>query len=206
MQFRLTYEGALFGASRTDTRAKHKHDIRRVFHPQIKRLWEITNHLLPDEQPIPTGPGFLVNSEPVSPPRIPRWKVLADLYRHGGYRFVPLVTRDLSLLCALEILFLRPSHPGAVIKSGDIDNRLKTVFDALRMPKEGEIGSCGSPAENEDPFYCLLEDDELINRVSVETDSLLQPTAANVGNNDSRLVITVTIRPSQVIIKNIGFM
>jgi hypothetical protein len=35
----------------------------------------------------------------------------------------------------LNILFLRADIPGKVVQSGDIDNRLKTLFDALRMPQ-----------------------------------------------------------------------
>ena len=34
MEFRLTYEGVLMGASKSSTRAKHKHEIRCVFHAQ----------------------------------------------------------------------------------------------------------------------------------------------------------------------------
>ena len=34
MKFTLTYEGRLLGASRSDPRPKHKHEIRQRFHPQ----------------------------------------------------------------------------------------------------------------------------------------------------------------------------
>src|ERR1700722_19568889 len=39
MQFRLLYSGRLLGASRTNTRASLKQEIRLEFHPQLKRLW-----------------------------------------------------------------------------------------------------------------------------------------------------------------------
>lgn len=48
MQFRLTYEGLLLATQRDpltgqqDRRADHKHDIRKIFHQQMKLLWEIT--------------------------------------------------------------------------------------------------------------------------------------------------------------------
>jgi hypothetical protein len=78
----------------------------------------------------------------------------------GNYQFVPLVREQLSLLCSLDILFLRPDVPGKAIQSsGDIDNRLKTLFDALRMPQnDTELGPYASPGEGEEPFYCLLEE------------------------------------------------
>ena len=39
VEFRLIYDGTLLGASRNDTRSAHKHAIRKVLHPQLKRLW-----------------------------------------------------------------------------------------------------------------------------------------------------------------------
>ena len=87
---------------------------------------------------------------------------------------------------------MRTDKPGSLIKSGsgDIDNRLKTLFDALRMPKsKDELGRyAGVPGLDEDPFYCLLEDDKFITRLVVETDMLLRPAASS---NDTHLIITV---------------
>lgn len=192
MEFRLTYEGELLGASKTDTRARHKHDIRRVFHPQLRRWWDITPSLNAMFDP-PAESTNINRTE---------WKkrreTLPERFQCGGYRFVPLVTEDLSLICAIEILFLRPDPPGSLIQSGDIDNRLKTLFDTLRIPgpDAAELGG-HTPAEDEKPFYCLLQDDRLISRVSVETDVLLQPTnPKNAHNrNDARLLITVKLKP-----------
>jgi hypothetical protein len=75
---------------------------------------------------------------------------------------------------------LRPEPPGAIItQAGDIDNRLKTLFDALRYPKKmDELPKGATPDESEKPFFCLLEDDILITGVSVRTDVLLEPDAA----------------------------
>ncbi len=42
VEFRLLYVARVLGASRTNTRAVLKHDIRREFHPQLRRLW-LTN-------------------------------------------------------------------------------------------------------------------------------------------------------------------
>jgi len=80
---------------------------------------------------------------------------------------------------------LRNDAPGALIRSGDLDNRIKTVFDALRMPTNvDELGGYDAPAEEEDPFYCLLEDDYLITHLSVETDRLLEPSGQASDAND----------------------
>jgi hypothetical protein len=198
MEFRLTYEGPL----RTSGNANHKHEIRRTIHPQLKRLWSITSHLKDMVDPLPTSP---FSGEGTTP----RAAALAKRFARNQYHFVPLVTRDLKLLCGLEILFLRPDAPGSLIHSGDIDNRLKTLFDALRMPRDAsELGDFQMPSPDEDPFYCLLEDDCLITKISVQTDILLQPTGAmpQPDPSDARLVITVILRPHEGSWGNIDFL
>jgi len=109
------------------------------------------------------------------------------------------------LLCAIHILFLRLDEPGAVLSSGDLDNRLKTIFDALRLPRDKVEAGGYDPDEDEDPFFCLLEDDSLINHASVEADTLLQPTGEVLDRNDSRLVITVKLTPYRVTMDNLAF-
>jgi hypothetical protein len=203
MEFRLTYEGLLFGASRSDTRARHKHEIRCVFHKQLKRLFEV-------------HPAFF-NVQPTSSEEL---QAIADRgaiqamfsraegsnrhfnrleeFERCGYHFFPLATRELSLLCSIQILFLRPDAPGSVIQSGDIDNRMKTIFDALRLPRNAsELGGYDVPGDGEDPFFCLLEDDSLINHAAIEADTLLQPTGASWERNDARLIVTVRLSPYQ---------
>jgi hypothetical protein len=70
-------------------------------------------------------------------------------------------------------------------KDGDIDNRIKGMLDALRMPSKSEIGSANlSPQQGEAPFFTLLEDDALVTSPSVETDYLLEP-----GRKDDVLLL-----------------
>lgn len=197
VEFRLTYEGQLLGSSRTDTRAAHKHEIRKVFHRQLRRYWEINPALKLGHYVM-----FQRLSSHATQTRTavgPLSEFLANKYTRCGYRFVPLIREELSLICAINVLFLRPDPPGSVLQSGDIDNRIKTLFDALRLPSNtGELGGHETPAADENPFYCLLEDDKLISHVSVETDMLLEPTGEQFDVNDLRLIITVKIRPYDV--------
>lgn len=205
VQFRLTYEGVLQGASRNDTRGTHKHEVRKAFHPQLKRLWNITKHLSSGRDPLPSKFVLTINNERPDLTLPSRSEALAKKYSYGGFRFVPLVTTDLSLICGIDVLFLRPDPPGELIRSGDIDNRLKTLFDSLRIPSPDEIDVCSPPTADEDPFYCLLQDDRLINQISVETDTLLQPTGEQWNDNDARLVITIKLRPQEITWANISF-
>jgi hypothetical protein len=196
MRFHLTYEGPLFGSSTNSPRARHKQEIRKVFHRQLRNLWEKTW--------LREAIYGAWEESPTIDARTPLNEALASLYRRGNYRFVPLVREQFTLLCSLEILFLRADVPGGVVQSGDIDNRLKTLFDALRMPQnDAEVGNYVVPEGGEDPFYCLLEDDKLISHVSVATDMLLEPIQGTI--HDARLVIDVRVSPYRVSWANIGF-
>lgn len=197
MQFRLTYEGELL-AHRDDgptkARAPHKHAIRRRFHKQIRNLFAAHPALEHYNKPERNAS----DQRPV----IERW---ADNWNMFGYRFAPLVTRNNGLICKVSILLMRPGKPGAVISAGDIDNRLKTLIDALKMPRSaGEIP--GEKQADEEPFFVLLEDDSLITHAAVETDTLLEPiTGDTVQTNDVRVVISCTVQPYRVTMDNLDY-
>jgi hypothetical protein len=219
MEFRLLYSGRVLGASRTDTRAALKHQIRREFHPQLRRLWN-TNESLREVikrtgfdavgdhseymnerseygryEGSTGGPHY--DNENNTLYRELGADVIADKWMRSGFRFWPLVTEEYCVRCALDILFLRPEEPGMLIRSGDIDARIKTIFDALRMPKNlDETGGMG-PQEDENPFFCLLEDDKLISEIKVDTDNLLMlPKEREIKPNDALLVIHVKLWPT----------
>lgn len=119
------------------------------------------------------------------------------------YQFVPLVTSKIHLVCRLDVLLLRPGEPGRLVQhGGDLDNRIKTLFDALRVPKAGELpsGDAG-PQQGERPhFYCLLEDDARITSFNVESDRLLDPA----GPDEVVLVVRVETKPTQPTWKTLG--
>lgn len=194
MEFRLTYAGKLL-AHRTpvkESRARHKHDIRRSFHGQLKRLWEVHTTL------VELGRQKMLVAEE---PTYLAWA--AQNYARHGFKWVPLVTERMSLMCRIKLLMLRQGKPGQIVSKGDIDNRLKTIFDALMRPKDLQDLGGTAPVDGEDPFFVLLEDDELITHTSVETDTLLEPI--NGDENDVRLVLTINVRPYRVGLNNIEF-
>jgi hypothetical protein len=179
LEFRLVYGGQLLGASRNDTRSEHKHEIRRVFHDQLKILWRKNRNLIEWECP---------NKHTGRLAKV--WVNAAENFQLNGVGYVPLSFDGLGVACKLDILMLRPEAPGqTLIKGGDIDNRLKTLFDALRIPKAGEIMESPDNEGGRNPFFCLLEDDSLINHISVTTDLLL----GDVHPNEVRLVIAVNL-------------
>ena len=194
VEFRLTYEGELLAEKvrhQTEApRAAKKHEIRKHFHKQLKRCWEI----------MPQLNGNTVQQALLAVDEGPPDHDIATLsaqYARNGYNFVPLVTKDLIVLCALDVLFLRREAPGSVINSGDMDNRLKTLFDALTMPANlSQLGGYVTPDADETPFFCLLEDDCVVTRLAVETDVLLEPINGKFEPNDARVVITVRLLPA----------
>jgi hypothetical protein len=204
MEFRLTYAGPLpatqgnkVGSPRSP-KLQQKHEIRQKLHPQLKRLWDITPFLSTGGR---SGPSAIITEDsPDVPPHDVAW--LAAKYSLYGWNFVPLVTEDLNLICGLDILFLRPQAPGQVISAGDLDNRLKTLFDALRIPVPEERYSGRVPEDDEKPLFCLLADDKLITKVSVETDQLLEFVGSSTNDYDVRLVITVRLRPYEMHLGN----
>lgn len=183
MEFRLIYDGPLKAASRVDD----KHELRKVFHEQFKVLWKQIP--LSDHQDLLEGP--------------PKKNSISVITGFDSYQFAPLVCEKLHLICELDITLLRPEAPGFVItQGGDIDNRLKTLFDSLRMPKnKNEIPSNISAKDLDYPFFCLLEDDNLITKVNVSTDRLLRK---NAGQNDVLMVIHVTAKAVRAIWGNMG--
>ncbi len=121
------------------------------------------------------------------------------------FNFVPLIAKDSGVTCSLDILFLRRDGAGGLLqhgRGGDIDNRIKVLFDALKMPEfDRDLKKC-QPQPDEDPFFCLLADDRFIDHISLTTDRLLLPKEATVPcsncgqsrqekNTDVMLVIDV---------------
>ena len=140
--------------------------------------------------------------------KIPLWQYIASKYQKFGYRFVPLVRDEISLLCSLDILFMRRDIPGSVIQAGDIDNRIKTLIDALRAPNAPNelVGADQTPGADDDPFYCLLWDDRQVSHLTVETDTLLDPQIpGDADQRKVRLIFTVELRPYFVTLFNLSF-
>lgn len=227
MEFRLIYRGPLPAEGSGGGRAKEKHLLRKQFHRQLLELWRQHPNLRAQsegrfvklERPDPDTIYLDRASRPSSKaivipalgsldadPGAKTWvEHLADDHQRCGGRFVPLVSSAGGFTCSLDILFLRRDNPGGLIvkgkDGGDIDNRIKVLFDGLKMPETmSDLG--GLPLE-ENPFYCLLEDDSLITSVNVITDRLLVEKGAEEKVNDVHLIIHVTlVNPSALFAGN----
>ena len=179
MEFRLVYEGPLPSGSR-QAHVSQKHAIRRALHPQLRELWR--TH--------PALEGTRINQHFMEEHLLPNHQL-------GTFRFVPLVSSAFSLTCSLEILFLRPESPGRLVQGGDLDNRIKVLFDGLRLPRNTEELGAAVPGDDEDPFYCLLEDDCLVAGFQVTSDRLLKGGPAGLVHLVIK-VVTSSLSPGQV--------
>lgn len=165
-----------------------KHEMRRQFHRQLKRLWETR--------------GFLRENQSASDPKPYHAATLASgLAQIPPWSFVPLVTEQLSLRTKIDITVLRLDHPHLNLWSfdgGDVDNRVKTIIDALRVPGASDGYAQLVPEAGENPLYVLSEADELFDAVSAETDHLLDPMPpkdVTVDASYAEIVIAVTMWP-----------
>jgi len=223
MRFKLTYQGELRSTQKNDpasqeksTLSKHKHDIRKKFYQQLKEFWKLNKFLssykadaLTDYKLSPIHYSSIWDDGPTSG-AIPLAELVAREYVENGFRFAPLVRRDASLTCALEIMFLRRDHPeNGVLNAGDLDNRVKTIIDCLTKPNGKTQLADFCLDQNEDPFFCLLEDDKLVTGLSVESGLLLTPSENQFHSQSySReviLLISVEIKPYNITMFNLGF-
>lgn len=190
MKFRLVYNDRLKASQTKSKDIWHIHQVRTSFQPQLKFLWEQDPTLREISQI------YLAASPPPG--------CINHINDISIHKFASLIHSRSYLLAHLDILFLRPAAAGDLFdNSGDIDNRIKTLLDALRIPKQNELPHDWVPSDTEKPFHCLLEDDKLISRFSVDTDRLLVPQE---HQQDVSLVITVSLAASKGTVDNGDFI
>ena len=118
-----------------------------------------------------------------------------------GVVFAPLVSSKLKFICQLDITMLWPEEPGIISEfGGDIDNRLKTLFDALQCPDINQIEPVKGRFADKQPFFCLLENDKLITSVNIRTHTLLR----SENKNDVSVLIHVLVKATQLMMETIG--
>jgi hypothetical protein len=226
MKFTLTYSGSLESSGNKSKLVK-VWAIRNALHLQLAELWQT--------HPVLSGLGLDAGTEVSAPldlaiGRPPSWhtpleklpevrvslenkkssartlNLITKPIKKSGFAFVPIVRESLALACDLDITFLRKEEPGSLVfQGGDIDGRLKTLFDALRVPDGAEIKEHKPDyTPNAQPLYCLMEQDALITGYKVRSDRLL--TAPGKDEHEVHLVVEVTIRVMRIRWENIGFL
>lgn len=187
--------------------------IRNAFHDQLADLWDshvVFRQLRHTARTRLSGAAFGTGIYP--PPELPDFigkeprplqpgqtDYCAPIEVSTIGHFIPAVRNSLYLACALDILFLRHEEPMKLVQQGgDLDGRLKTLFDALRMPTKQEAENGDTPTA--DPLYVLLEDDALISDFSIKSGRLLGDRTKKP--HAVRLTIDVTIKVLRVFPQN----
>jgi hypothetical protein len=213
MKFTLVYDGDLPSAGNKSKPADASR-IRNEFHEQLADLWEsnvIFRQLARTARTYPhltfwssgkyPPPGLPEYDEPISALSPGQTDYCAPIaVPAANASFIPLVRNSLYLACAVDILFLRHEEPFNLMRQGgDLDGRLKTLFDALKMPdpKEGEYKGLTPTA---DPLYVVMEDDALISEFSVKSGKLLG--RGEKKKHAVRLTIDITIKVLRVFPQN----
>ncbi len=192
MDVHLSYAGELLSANRSDGKVAAKGKLRRHFSDQ---LWELAiqeDRLWPEV--LAANKGVARGSRLIpADPALENGPVLGVTF--GNCLYAPLVSEKRQLVCHLDVTLLQRRQPGAILQGGDLDNRLKTLFEALRVPQnENEV--IPRPKDSMEPNWfvlCLLEDDALITRLTIRTDRLLEPRKDDESTNHVRLNVTASL-------------
>jgi hypothetical protein len=184
MEFYLHYDGPL----KSNDGAKGKHAIRSILSRQLKSICTSSPFLPAFEQDFK---GTRSEGNTV---------MFKDL---GGKRFWFLVNGSLSTVVDLSITLLAPNQSGStIVQGGDIDNRIKTLFDALRIPQNsGEVPADDNFDYSDKGMFCLLEDDRLINSVTIRTFQDHAPA----NDKSCRVLLHVTTRITAALWGNLYF-
>lgn len=180
MKFTLTYQGALPPSGRPPI----KFQIRRSLSPQVKALWER------EEFARSRAEGNESNRQSTT--------VSGRVYR-------PLIIRNRHVEIDLSVLLLRRDHPASLVFSGgDIDNRIKTLFDALQPPQSvqesGEVDA--RDGDDRQDLFTLVEDDRIITGLAVQSERWLSP-----GDPEEVLVVLgVSLKITKATYENLALL
>ncbi|MCL2439175.1 MAG: hypothetical protein FWD15_01540 [Alphaproteobacteria bacterium] len=172
MKFKLIYSGEL--KINPKKRSKHINEIRKVLSPQLKRLTEITPYSIIKEK--------LMKNE-------------RGVRCIGGVKYFPIITPELNLLAELDIQILHPEL--LETPRADIDNRLKTLMDALKRPQSSHEVCDDNKGKM---MYTLLDDDHMVKGLSINTTHLLSSDYKDGTHPDDYkllVIITVAIKASK---------
>lgn len=160
VEFRLLFDGVIG----SDSRAPIKHEIRRAFHPQLRRLWTVNRNLRQMSEHY--GRMFhahMQDKEKIAPSHPSDDEARQFAFQHWGqnwncgpFHFVPLVTKELGAICKIEILLLRPDDDTHVTEHGDLDGHVKTLFDALRTPHKQDETGYSVPHRRRNTIFLLI--------------------------------------------------
>ena len=161
VEITLKHDGGIPASQDDNRHSDFKQSLRVEFSRQLRRLWR--QGLLKEfyEAGLPVVSHTQPRQwccVPDDPDKHPFFRVQVC-----GFSAIPMVSWHNMLGCDLDFSFLGDER-GII----DLDNQIKTVFDALRMPHQpNEVP--GHMFGKGDDLFCLLEDDAIVKRFCVES-------------------------------------
>lgn len=206
MRFTMTYDGLLRSTGNSKTKSKQPliRAIREQISKQLSELWQVhpalksakIHRLIPEKQGYTWSEAHHSNFASTPPTPIQSTAMdavdICSSTNINGFEFLPLIRESIGLVCALDIIFLRKGPKGKVYQGGDLDNRIKTLLDALRMPLVDEVQEFNDPTNPTALTYCLLENGDRVTGLNVKTGQLLSRSGAD--ESEVRLIIDVDAR------------
>jgi hypothetical protein len=200
VELTLRYKGPLAAAG-ANSRVREKHEIREELGKQLAAYWEQSKSL---KELFARGQALQVAELQKDQFVVPRplkdgtkfwWR-----WPLSGYNFVPLVTQVQEVHVELRMRLYRKNQ-GIIFEGGDLDNRLKTFFDALQVPKDPSQVPKGpessQPSEKWPTIFCLMDDDNLVTTLTIESFKLFTKIPAEYESmqNYVELDLDVIIHP-----------
>jgi hypothetical protein len=204
VELTLRYRGPLAAAG-ANSRVREKHEIRAELSRQLSAYWEQSKRLKELFAQAQTQSQSLQIAE-LQKDQFVVPRPLKDVTKFwwrwplSGYNFVPLVTQVQEVHVELKIRLYRKNQ-GILFQGGDLDNRLKTFFDALQVPKDSSQVPTGpessQPSEHWPTVFCLMDNDNLVTKLTIESFKLLTEIPAEYKSvqNYVELDLDVIIHP-----------
>ena len=201
MKFTLQYDGILVSNQQGAGRLPNKRSIRFQIDPQLRTIWSTNRYLrwlrAHEGNLSRLRPGSYRGNDIIVEPltRGMDGPLIWSPFPYvivGGLTYIVLVNALNEWTCALDIKILMPEPVG---NRGDIDNRLKTLYDALCPPQRETDAGVGGTVPSDGLVFSLLEDDKdrFIRSRRVELEQLLSAVPSNIDQNDRSNYVSARI-------------
>lgn len=190
MRFSLKYEGPLKSSNSRKTHVADKNRLRWHFSDQLERLLIRGNF---SRLPVNDNYKAIMQSEEGGGLKLNLKNISGAEFTDVWYFAV--IDRSFDVACSLSVRMDRPERPGHLFETsgenmGDLDNRFKTLFDALRMPHSKDEARPNEKDPEGWHCVCLFEDDSMVSNLTVST----HPSLEEMPPGHVKLTIDVEIR------------
>lgn len=194
MRFSLKYEGPLKSSNSRKTHVIDKNRLRWYFSDQLERLIERGNF-----SRLPVNEKYRAIREREGR-RVEDSGIKIDFTKISGATlgkvwYFAAIDPSFEVACSLNVRMDRPERPGHLFETsgentGDLDNRFKTLFDALRMPHSKDEARPNEKTPSKNYCVCLFEDDSMVSNLIVST----HPSLEEMPPGHVKLTIDVEIK------------